>query len=383
MFGLFSNSKTKDEMKPQNILITTAGGIEKHELVMNLLEEQYSEWVGNVVAVDAVENVLTHQYSSVGTNGRLTFEKVPFASDSQYLQSLNSICNYHGIDIIFSIDTDESILLSKYAKDYNYLKKVKLTCSDGLDENIHLNKMDYFRVLGDNGCDFVGPFQLISETSAYRKQQVFDKFTKIYPTIQKYVLKPNNSHGSRGLKIVDILFNYDDYSNSRDPYFISGREAVEMFATSRCEFFVQPFYRGQNYNVDCYKSTYGIIHMSVQKIIGNRWGQVLGAEILTMRDPEYQRIMEIGNKISEFLNLNKNFNFEVSFCPELDKLMLVEVNPRISAVFPQSMLTQTNLPLISIKDAVGELHDDHTTITLHEKIFLSSVLKTVKSNEVI
>lgn len=303
------------------ILVTTTGGIEKYELVKYL--ENHPK-VTFVLAADAVENHITKQYKN--------FTTMPFATDEEeYLNALELLISRYEIEGVFSIDTHESILIAQNAERLG----IKHAASDHLNFDLHLNKHSYLTLMGQNALR-------LCSTDPRMNVSAFAEFTAINRNYSKFVIKPNNSHGSRGLRIVDMAYDQKNYQNSRDSYSIDFEFACRHIISDSYDMIIQPFYGGQNYNVDCYRDVNGKIHMVAQKILGNRWGQVLGSQILTENDPEYSSIEKWANFIAINLQLNKNFNFEVSD-DGLGSLELVEVNPRISAVFPQSVHSGVDL----------------------------------------
>jgi len=364
-----------------NLLFTTMGGQEKWELIYNILSEYRYSFVNKIICCDAQENVITSTYNLE----RCKFIKVPYSTEDNYLSELNKICEENKVDIIFSIDSYESILLSNYAKEYSYLKNVKLTCSDNLSFDIHLNKSDYLKLFEDE------KFYLI-EASLSDRLRVNDLDNAVHHLQQagytQIIMKPNNSHGSRGVRVIDLKYSWDKYIHEKEAYYISYKQARDLIEIAKDDILIQPFYSGQNYNVDCYLNPHGsVIYPVIHKVMGNRWGQVTASEIVSEKSDKklFDFMCSYAFRISNVLRLNKNFNFELSTDPTTGELKLVEVNPRISAVIPQSMHTESDLIYLSIIheywDKFTEFEKENAVKDIKNRKFQSVFITLKQENE--
>lgn len=344
-----ANEKILDAMNiPLNILVTTAGGPEKFELCVGIQHRMSLPGYDiKVFAMDMNNSVSTESYKEYD----IEFLQICASEDPAFIPELQHICIDKVINYIISIDSLETIKISNWIKEirkssladiYQNMKYIGFSGADNLDEKVHLGKCDYFKLLP---LELTGPYSLVNTSKD------LSKFISEYAWYTKYIIKPNNSHGSRGLRVIDMDMTWDSYFTSKDPYYITHQEGFNLLKLNKDsdEVLVQPFYEGQNYNVDCY-ATKNELYIVIHEVLGNRWGQVTESRVLGETDPLYRDIMIIATKIRNLLGLNKNFNFEVSTDITNNSLKLVEVNPRVSAVIPQSMKTNRNLILISLLD---------------------------------
>lgn len=339
------------------IAVSTAGGPEKVELVTKLaLLNKYKGLVSKVIALDSEESPITKGYENLG----VTFIKSPGFRDEGYLDFLEKVVKDYKVDYYMSIDTYEGILLSNAVNSREGLSGLKGSWSDVLADSIHLRKSTVLRVLKnyretldieDSSRLAFDDLDALLTPEELAKGDAEEAFGEVIEHgYNKVVFKPDDSNGSRGLRVVDILMHETNVAQSRSPYIVPV-DYLDFFQCYKEDIICTPFYEGQNYNIDCYKDRTGHLHFVGQKVLGNRWGQVLGSEFIVEGDSEYPIIKEWAEFISNALKLNKNFNFELSHDSVEDCLKLVEVNPRISAVIAQTMGSEVDLPYIQLMDA--------------------------------
>lgn len=333
------------------VLITTALGLEKAELT--LAQHGISEFI--LCDIDPDIHEFSKSLSEDIPNVKISGIQIPRADSSGYIEFMEKICG--DVDLILPIDTLECIKLG------NSSLKDKIGTSTNLSEDIHLNKSDYFKLLNEPE-----PFILTEDKS----HSDFRDYYESHPNFRQFIMKPNNSNGSRGIRVIDLDYHWKDHSNSKCAYYISLRTFnTEILGSS--DLIVQPFYGGQNYNIDSYKDSSGNYHHVVHEIKGDPWGQVQRSIILESGHRVRTKVIDRVEQIAEKLDLDRNFNMELKF--HLGELYLVEVNPRISAVFPQSIGNDVDLLKVTISDIVNKTTSKSAK---QSRVKHKSILLTVK-----
>lgn len=352
-----------------NVLVTSANGIEKFELIDGLVQ---MENVTKVIAGDAADS--RHMGVSAVYTPCLEFVITPKFRSPEYFAFMNKICEEYNVDYYLSIDSYESVELSKMQRDplmeikYPLLYKVKGSWSSNLDENI-LSKIyveeKLTSVFGDIRNFKVRSFKLPDglEMCENFMNDLFVKFNGV-------VVKPIDSNGSRGLKIFTKDWYESNNLESRSPY-VSPKETVFAYLKGyKGDVIVQPFFSGVTYNIDCFVSSSGKVNSVIQKVVGERWGQVQGSEIIIEGDEHWKEINNWTSVLMKIFEFDHNFNFELALSPELGTLELVEINPRVSAVIPQTLFTDFDLVKCMLTDS-------DTVDSLNVKLYKKSVFRTL------
>lgn len=344
-------------MSNKVIGISTCGGIEKYEVIRALHNAHPSL---SIVVFDA--SFMTVELKSLSDIGiDVAYVKAPKSKETgiwEYCDFMDYYLGVNSVDLFFSIDTTETMYLQRgitaRPNQYHNIRKCFSYQSFGTTMGDIDNKQEIYSRIHDT--DFALPqIHVVKDPKGcpYLFKDVvsdLDEVNKIKGSksvhYEGIVVKPANGNGSRGVRVFHPNW---DFKNEKSAYVLPFDMGHPYFhLLDDAEYVCQPFLGGQTYNVDCYVSTKGVLYVSEQKVLGDRWGVVTACE--TAQYGFGKRIWDIARAIKQIFGAKGFFNFEVGE-DKLGNMYLVEINPRIAATIGLQIKCGRDLLSIALHDS--------------------------------
>lgn len=272
------------------------------------------------------------------------FYQVPPGTTTGFIKKLLYIVNTRRIDVVLPLATFELLNLSQ-----NISKFHECGCE------VCVSRYDDLKIV-NNRCLLFREFRDRPYIPKYLKVTVGDMIEEYarefgYPD-KKVVIKPYTSHGSIGLRVIDDSIDmYENYRNNKPnsicidmktaKRIFEGREVTDIMMTE--------YLPGKEYGVDL------MIHPDTHEILGGVVrdnGVVFHSEVSGGRiidDPEIYGIAEeIASSMSLAYTINMDFKMD-----EHKKPKLLEINPRLPATQQLAKAAGINMPVLSVKLALG------------------------------
>ncbi|CAA6799657.1 MAG: Unknown protein [uncultured Sulfurovum sp.] len=273
----------------KRLLFSGAGG-SIFPYMFNALEEDYE-----VYAMDSDEKI-AHLYKN---------EKiftVPNISDDAFETIISNIIKEHKIDVYIP-GIDEEILI---AIEISKKMGIQILSPNEAFVKLCLDKFQLMKVLNTHR---------ISTIETYMADEYNENFD--YPIF----LKPNIGRGSRGIKKIDNLNEYESY------FILEEYEKEEIL--------VQPFVGGDEYTVSVTVNNLNQLISIVPKIVFTKQGITKYAQSI-----KHEKIEEICKKIVDLLNPHGSFNVQLKLLD--NEVYIFEINPRFSTTLVLSVASGIN-----------------------------------------
>jgi carbamoyl-phosphate synthase large subunit len=315
-----------------NILMTGGGAPGAAGIIKCLHQESYF----NIVVADA-------NPKAVGRYLVNDFEKIPFANDPAFIDSVIALCREKNIHVLLPLVTKELIPLSQHIKEFE-LAGVKLPVSPATSLEIANDKSKLYQFLQWRGIDL--PDFRIAETT-----EQFETAAKELGYPQKTIcFKPSISNGSRGFRIIAPEFDeahllFNEKPNSA---FISYNDTVRILSSKQFpELLVSEYLPGEEYSVDCLAKN-GEAILIVPRL---RKKMINGISV----EGEFiqdKNIIAYCTQIIHELQLHGNIGIQVK-ASATGKFLLLEINPRVQGSISAGLGAGINLPVLAIKQELG------------------------------
>lgn len=285
------------------------------------------------------------------------FYKVPSASDSNYINTIFSICKKEGARIIVPLVTKE---LKVFACERTLFERsgIAVSVMDQHPLSIANNKARLLSAMKEAGMD-TPDFYVVNSID-----EVKEAFVKIGYPKKAVCIKPAIGNGSRGIRIVDkrisraeILFG--EKPNSK---YISYDELMSTLneLESLPEMVVMDYLPGDEYGVDALCEDGKVLY------IAGRYNAKVSSSIpqesiIDNRKEPIEICQELISKLHMDGNVNFDFIYDGNGYP-----MLIEINPRLSATIVAYAPAGINFPYLRIKQLLGEtLPNNSIKVGLH------------------
>lgn len=272
------------------------------------------------------------------------FETVPAGDDPDFIEKVLTICRKNKIDIILPLVTRELLPFS-INKDVFEKQGVKIPVSPAESIEIANNKSSLYEFLQWRGIA-VPEFRIV-ETA--------DQFAKAvrelgYPH-NPVCFKPSVSNGSRGFRILDNKIDETDILFYQKPgsAYINYDEAMKILSAKKFpQLLVSEFLTGDEYSVDCLANK-GEMIIAVPRL---RKKIVSGISVAGTF-VNNSSIIDYCRKIIQELKLHGNIGIQVKASGK-NEFLLLEINPRVQGTISAGLGAGINLPLLAIKQELGE-----------------------------
>jgi len=290
-----------------------------------------------VIAADANPNAvgrwLNRDSAGVG------FEKVPFASDKDFIERLLSICETRNIHIVMPLVTKELIPFAKNKKKFEDQEtKVLVSSVDSLE--IANNKSRLYQFLEWRGID-VPKYKVVENIDQFKLA------VKEISTSQKRAcFKPSVSNGSRGFRVIandmdehDLLFNEKPNST-----YLSFNDAIRILSSKPFpELLVSEYLPGEEYSVDCLAD-----HGDARLVVPRLRAKMINGISVEGEFVNDKSIIRYCSEIIQELKLHGNIGIQVKRS-SAGKFLIIEINPRVQGTITAGLGAGINLPVLAIK----------------------------------
>lgn len=270
-----------------NVLITAVGSNTALSVIKGLQKDKNQQY--RIVGCDT-----SSKYEIPGTSFCNTFYQVPKANKKEYIPTLLNICKKENIVAIIPIHDYEVEKISKYKNKF-------------LKQNIFPCTSDHKTIKTCN-----------------------DKYLT-YCFLQSNDLEIPTIINNPTLEIVKRQFNYPVFvkpkrgCSSIDCYKVNSDKQLSVYLKMIKDPIVQTYLTGDKYVIDVLNDLNGNNIVSVPRIeYSSKAG--IGVKAMTVANKE---LINYGKLISEKLQIKGAANIEVFL--KLDKIYLIEINPRFSA----------------------------------------------------
>lgn len=249
------------------------------------------------------------------------------------------------INVVFPLSTDELLSLSKNIKIFQHYG-IPICVSDHKTISIANDKAKLYKYF--KGENFVPKYEIPTSVDDLEK-----KIYKMGFPEKEICIKPSISHGSRGFKILTNNIRKYGYDISRKPNNVYLDIKILMDSLSKSSFpldiLLSEYLPGEEWGIDAF-----IDPINKKRIIITRNnGLVQSSAIKIGKLEKNNSLINIGRRITNKLNFKYVINIDVKFDLN-NQPKVIEINPRVPATIKLASRAGNNLPLLSIKRALGE-----------------------------
>lgn len=309
----------------KRILLTTVCGQDKTNYITDLRSKLPGAFIlGIDMAIDKDHYVPRELDVAI---------KSPHGGSSEYESFIDEVIEKYNIDTVIPCSDPETVFFMDYYK--NKRPGLKYVGTHSLcDLSSIYNKPICNQVLKDSALQELR----IPHTEVLYSFNQIDTMVEQFGTV---VIKPARGYGSRGLMVVSkdvndfeqIMMKGGSHWKSVDMAKNILEIGIKTGTSNLGDFLIQEYWSGESLNVECVVVN-GEVHAIVPHLrSGYRWGRLDQGELIW--DP---KILACANDIAIAFNIHSGvFNFEANYVTEgsRDKIGLVEINPRVSAVHAQ------------------------------------------------
>jgi carbamoyl-phosphate synthase large subunit len=271
------------------------------------------------------------------------FETIPFASGSNFVDAILSLCRRKNIHAVLPMVTKELIPLAQRSNEFE-LAGAKLLVSPASSLEVANNKSSLYEFLQWRGIA-VPAFRVV-ETVEQFKPAVEELG---YPAKQ-VCFKPSVSNGSRGFRIVtnqinelDLLFNYKPNST-----YISFNDAVRILSSDPFpELLVSEYLPAEEYSVDCLAN-----HGQSVLIVPRLRKRMINGISVEGEFVKEDSIIAYCTQIIKELQLHGNIGIQVKKSAA-DQFLILEINPRVQGTIAAALGAGVNLPVLAVKQELS------------------------------
>ena len=292
------------------------------------------EFKGKIVSVSFKENAI----GSFLSDKHYTLSK---DNPTNYLKEVLSICKKERISIVIPLSIDERIL---FLKNKDLFEKIDVQIFSSSIESIEKaeNKVLLFEICKKNNIPSPEFYVVNNYINLKEKALLLG-----YPQ-KKVVVKPINSCGSRGLRILNKKADYKkNFYNMRADYTeITLSDLRNVIGKKFQPLILCEYLPGEEYTVDCLRDeNHNFSFPRIRKEVKNGLTSV---GVMSKHD----EIIQLSNKLSNLLDLTTvfGFQFKLNFNNEP---VLIDCNPRIQGTMIMSTLANANIIAAGIKILLG------------------------------
>jgi carbamoyl-phosphate synthase large subunit len=314
-----------------------------------------------IIGIDSNPNI-TSEICSPQTCDK--FYLVPNAkSEQSYMEFIQHICNSEKIDLIIPQTTIENEIYSKYYSMIHCSIAAKILVQDYTTFcNLNNKLLLYISLRGINKNIVPTAYAAMDTVT------LFDYAEKM--ASNKFVIKPVESNGSRGLRIIDKDKNsIRDYFKNKINNTLSKEEFYALFDSSknvvlRTPLLIIEYLPGDEYSVDCFRRDSEFKRIVMRKRIEIKNGITWISEVVY--EPELERICD---ELLEEYDIKGVVGFQFKKDNE-GNFKILECNPRIQGSMIASTLAGCNIIGLGIDYILGKnIPEDYPTPEIGHKMF--------------
>jgi carbamoyl-phosphate synthase large subunit len=333
-----------ENLKPVRVLVTGAGAPGISGTLYSLRKNPDKRKI-KIIGTDIKDKVLGKYLCD-------KFYTIPKPSDEKFIEELMNICKKEKIQVLIPQTTDELPKLSQNKEDFMKIG-TKIATSDYESIKVCNNKFQLTKLCKELNIPY--PEFYIST----RFSDLIKKAEKIGFPERPIVIKPPESSGMRGLRIIDDKINIKQFFYDSKPsgvitdtniptsLYITSQELYRIIGEEFPELMIMEFLPGKEYTVDCFRT-------EKESLIIPRTRDVIRTGITFDGTTEKNNIIiDACQKISEKLDLRYVFGFQFKVDSKgIPKIL--EGNPRVQGTMVASTFAGANIIYASVKYALGE-----------------------------
>ncbi|MCO6495967.1 MAG: ATP-grasp domain-containing protein [Bacteroidetes bacterium] len=270
------------------------------------------------------------------------FFQIPDADDIDFINSVLEICKQTHSQIVLPLVTRELIHFSQSLSIFEN-EGIKVLVSNPDMLRIANDKGLLYQELKDNGI--VAPeFVRVTNWDSMQKA-IYDLG---YPS-KKVIIKPCNSNGLRGFRIVDSQINEVELllKYKPDNRFISFQKLEEIFSQNPMpDYLVSEYLPGEEYTVDILAQAGKVLQVIPRLRLETKGGISTRGEILKNED-----IIEYSSRIVALLKLDWLVGIQLKKAED-GTFKILEINPRVQGTTVACMGAGINFPKLAVLLAV-------------------------------
>lgn len=273
------------------------------------------------------------------------FYTVPSVSDSRYCDIVLDICRRENVDVYFPNISAEVSAVVERRDDFEKLG-VKLSVSDMKSVNISNNKLHTYQSLAEAGVK-VPQFYGIHSVSDFVEGCKFMGYPE-----KPVCLKIVNGSGSRGVRIIDSrVSRYEIFAYQKPNSFYTSYDdmlSILKSATKLDEMMFVEYMTGPEFTVDLLADKGNVLYIAgrenVESLMSIAQKSVVKYDALAY---------ETAIQVVKHLGLDGNVGFDFMRNSN-GELILMDINPRITATVSVIAAAGMNLIYLRIKQLLGE-----------------------------
>ena len=275
--------------------------------------------------------------------------KVPKFYEDGYIQQMLEICDKENIDVIVPLISDEINILNENRELFES-KGIKFLMS-GKDCRLDIanDKFKLWQYLLSNGID------IMPKSIMLTKDNVDEALSELGYPDKPVCLKCTDGCGSSGFRIIDDKGAHDIvFSRSRatrSNKFLSKDQLVNALDTLEPDFMLQEYVSGEELGTICLVDNGKTLFSPSHRNLLMDFSTTTYCELVN--DTEANAIV---NEINAMFKFSGNIGYDF-MRSDSGKLVLMEINPRISATVSLSAKAGLNLVALGVEYALGETID--------------------------
>lgn len=322
-------------MKKINVLVT-GGGSPGIAGTIYSLKNNYDKRNIKVTCTDIQEDCVGRYLAD-------KFYKIYKASDTEkYLKNLLEICNNEKIDVILPQNTAELLTLAKNQAKFTNVG-IKIVVSNHKQLITANNKYELLKISESIGIPFP-KYSIVCN-----KNNLILSAKKIGWPNNPVVVKPPDSNGSRGLRIIDENKNYKELFYNQKPtnMFTKFEPFLEMIGDSFDPLLLMEYLPGEEITIDVFRNKEKFVSIprirsEIRSGISFRNKAIKSYELIN-----YSKIL------SDHLNIMYCFGYQFKYDSNgIPKIL--ECNPRVQGTMVFSTFMGVNMIYSAIKSILNE-----------------------------
>ena len=272
------------------------------------------------------------------------FYQIPKASDSGFIDHIYRICDEQKVDVLLPLVTRELEVLAPNKERFLAIG-TRIVVSDAQQLHAANDKLQLMQTLKQAGIP-VAEFYTATTAS-----EIAEHAHKLGYPHKKVCIKPALSNGSRGMRILDAgAGSFEAFFEQKPGNTHTTLESIlKLFGDKPLPtMLVMEFLRGEEYTADALLDNgEPLLLLPRKRIAMNNGISVAGVF------EENREIIEYATRVFRCMKLHGPNGLQVKR-GEDGKFYILEINPRLQGSTTTAMGMGINLPVLAVKQAVGE-----------------------------
>jgi carbamoyl-phosphate synthase large subunit len=269
--------------------------------------------------------------------------KIESASNpSNYLDSLFKVCKKERPDIILPQNTAELITLSSNKVDfYNIGTSVIISDTNVLTKAN--NKFNLLEICNKNNIPTL-KYKLVNNFKELKENAIDLGWPE-----RKIVVKPPDSNGMRGVRVIDERINLKKQFFEEKPtsFYITLDDLFRNIGNEFPDLIISEYLPGDEYSVDVLRTRSNLT------VIPRKRSMIRSGITFNGKIEKNEKIISISEKLAEILGLSFCFGFQFK-SDENNHPQILECNPRVQGTMVMSTICGANIIYGSIKAILNE-----------------------------